>query len=224
MDAASFRQVLAPGTIASLFGTNLAASTAEASALPLPFELAGVRMTVSGLDAPLFFVSPTQINFQAPQETPLGAVGIVVQRGSSASPPIIATVAANAPSIFTYPRVAGTQDPIVLHTNGKLVTPTDPAQGGETLIVFGTGIGELQNAPPTGAAALARPLATAKVNPAVTIGGAAAESLFAGLAPGFAGLAQFNIRLPARLPSGSSLALIIRIGSSSSQTVNLAVR
>lgn len=224
VDAASFRQLLAPGTIASLFGTNLVTSTAAASAIPLPLELAGVRVTVNGLDAPLFFVSPTQINFQVPQETPLGSIGIVVQRGSSLSPPIIATVAANAPGIFTYQRVAGSQDPIVLHADGKLVTPTNPAQAGEVLIAFGTGMGELENAPPTGAAAEARPLTRAKVNPTVTVGGVAAESLFAGWTPGFVGLGQFNIRLPARLPSGSSLALIIRIGSASSQSVNLAVR
>lgn len=224
VDAASFRQTLAPGAIASLFGTSLATSTGAAAALPLPLELAGVRVTVDGLDAPLFFVSPTQINFQTPAEALVGSVGVVVKRGSSASPPAIVTVAANAPAIFTYERVAGTRDPIVLHANGELVTPANPARAGEILIVFGTGIGELQNAPPSGAAAPAQPLARARLNPTVTIGGVAAESLFAGLTPGFVGLGQFNIRLPDRLPSGSSLPLIIRIGTASSQTVNLAVR
>jgi uncharacterized protein (TIGR03437 family) len=224
VDAASFRGTLVPGAIASLFGTNLAASTASASALPLPLELAGARVTVNGLDAPLFFVSPTQINFQIPFETRAGSAGVVVRRGASASPPAIVNVAANAPGVFTYERIAGTRDPIVLHASGSLVGPFDPARAGEVLIVFGTGIGELENAPPTGRAAPAQPLARARVNPTVTLGGVACESLFAGLTPGFVGLAQFNIRLPDRLPAGSSLPLIIRFGSASTQTVNLAVR
>ena len=50
------------------------------------------------------------------------------------------------------------------------------------------------------------------------------ESLFAGLTPGFVGLVQFNIRLPAALPPGARLALVIRFGANASQTVDLAVR
>ena len=104
------------------------------------------------------------------------------------------------------------------------MTPNNPAQAGEVLIVYATGLGGLQNQPSSGTAAPSRPLAAARLTPSITIAGAPAESLFAGLTPGFVGLAQLNIRLPARLPSGNSLPLIIRIGGASSQSVNLAVR
>jgi uncharacterized protein (TIGR03437 family) len=93
----------------------------------------------------------------------------------------------------------------------------------EVLIAYGTGIGALNNPPATGAAAPSKAVATARLTPSITVGGVAAQSLFAGLALRFVGLAKFNFQLPAKLPVGSSLPLTIRFGDASSQTVNLAV-
>jgi adhesin/invasin len=55
-----------PGAITALFGHNLASGTQTAEQLPLPLTLAGTQVLVAGIPAPLFFVSPTQINFQIP--------------------------------------------------------------------------------------------------------------------------------------------------------------
>ena len=85
-------------------------------------------------------------------------------------------------------------------------------------------MGGVSNQPATGAATPASPLPSALITPAVTIGGAAADVLFAGLAPYLVGVAQFNIRLPATLPAGSRLPLVIRFGNAASQPVNLAVQ
>ena len=69
VNAASFStQPLAAGTIAALFGASLASLTAQATATPLPLGLAGVTLRLEGLAAPLFFVSPSQINFFVPWE------------------------------------------------------------------------------------------------------------------------------------------------------------
>jgi uncharacterized protein (TIGR03437 family) len=225
VNAASFQPSLARGSIASLFGQDLASGTAAADRLPLPTELGGARITVGGVNAPLFFVSSGQINFQIPFEAPLGAgVEMVVTRGGQSSPAVTVTIAEDAPGIFMYQRAAGATDPIILHADGQLVTPGNPAQAGETLVAYATGFGRLSNAPATGAAAPSGPLARVRAVVSATVGGAAAEVLFAGLAPGFVGLGQLNLRMPERLPAGSSLALVMRVGSAASQTVNLLVR
>ncbi len=66
VDAAGFEPTLAPGGLASVFGAELAAETTHATSLPLPTTLADAKVKVNGIDAPLLFVSPTQINFQVP--------------------------------------------------------------------------------------------------------------------------------------------------------------
>ena len=55
---------IAPGSIATIFGSNLATDTVAATSTPLPNQLGGTTVTVDGVRAPLFYVSPTQINFQ----------------------------------------------------------------------------------------------------------------------------------------------------------------
>ena len=80
----------APGSIATLFGTNLAAATATASGVPLPRQLGGTRVTWNGVAAPLFYVSPTQINFQVPN--PYDTIpGVLVTAGV-----VVSTAAGNS--------------------------------------------------------------------------------------------------------------------------------
>src|SRR5262249_7208177 len=144
------------------------------------------------------------LTFQAPFETPLQAnVPIIVERDGIQSAAVTVAVVEFPPGIFTYESTPGTCDPIVVRANGDLVTPDNPASADEIVFVYATGIGGLNNAPPTGAGAPFDPLATARITPSVTVDGAPAQSLFAGLTPGSVGLAQFNIRLPATLPPGN---------------------
>ena len=107
VSAASYRPTqLAPGGIAAAFGTALAATDKIASTIPLPTSLAGTSVVVrdfEGADhvAPLFFVSPQQVNFLVPGDTPLGPATIIVtsEDGSISSLPVsIVTV---APGLFT---------------------------------------------------------------------------------------------------------------------------
>lgn len=225
VSAASFVVALSRGGITSLFGSLLANVTAVATEIPLPTSLGGVRVLVGGVAAPLFFVSATQINFQIPFEAPLqGNVSILVERDGLQGAALVVTVSEYAPGVFTYERVPGTRDPIIVHLNGQLVTPDNPAVADELLIVYATGVGNLNNAPPSGAAAPGDVLATARLTPSITLGGLPVQSLFAGLTPGLVGLVQFNIRLPAALPPTNRLPLVIRFGTSASPSVDLAVR
>ena len=225
VNAASFGLAVSPGSIASVFGTSLGEETMAASSVPLPREMAGVKILVDGVEAPLFFVSPGQLNFQAPFEiaTPnLGAVSVEVNGVPSALSPFAAIL--NAPGIFTYNRVPDELDPVIVHADGSLVTPENPARPGEVLIIFATGLGELSNIPATGEATPASPLATLQRTAIVEVGPQESEVLFAGLAPGFVGLVQFNIRLPANMPTGEpALSILIRIQTFESEPVNLHV-
>jgi uncharacterized protein (TIGR03437 family) len=221
VDAASFREFVSPGGLASVFGTELSGVTAAAASLPLPTTLAGIRVRVAGVDAPLLFVSPRQINFQIPFGTPIANVPVVVIAGEQESPAELATVAVYAPATFE----TGAGRPIVQkHADGTLITPENRAKPGDTLIVYITGIGGLDVAPATGAAASDSPLSVSTVTPTVTVGGVPVDVLFAGLAPNFVGLGQINIRLPDQLPQAAGLPLIIIYGNRRSQSLQLLMQ
>ena len=229
VDAAQFQAVLAPGGLGSIFGVSLANQVAGATATPLPTTLAGTRVLINGVAAPLVFVSSGQINFQLPFEVAdASAAEIRVGRNGVTGPPVEAASARFAPQFFAN---AATGEPIVTRPDGSLVDAAAPAEDGEILIAYLTGVGGLDNPPPSGAATPGSPLAASTVPAEVTIGGAPAEVFFAGLTPGFVGLAQLNIRvrLAAALaaeggPQGASArSMIARFGAASSRPVDLPV-
>jgi uncharacterized protein (TIGR03437 family) len=171
----------------------------------------------------LIYVSPTQINFQVPFESPIiGSVPVIVTRDGIPSASQSAVMAEYAPGLFTYARNATTLDPIIVHLDNRLVTPADPASTNEFLIIYATGVGTFDNPAVTGAASPASPLASAKVLPTVSVGGAPVQVLFAGLTPGFVGLVQINIKLPATLPPGNSLPIVVQFPGGSSPSLNLS--
>ena len=224
VEAAQFQPVVARGGISSIFGTNLADDVAIAADLPLPTELAGARVRVDGREAPLFFVSPNQINFQVPFEASSpGEVNVVVIRNGEESSPEPASMVEFAPAVFINPN---TGEPIIQrHPDGALITAANPAKPGDVLIIFVTGIGGVSNPPATGAASLASPLAQARVTPMVTVGGEGTQVFFAGLAPFFVGLGQVNIQLPESLATtGATMPLVIDFEGSRNPPVNLPVR
>src|SRR5271165_3850953 len=79
VNAASYaKATVAPGSLASIFGSGLAASAMAASAFPLPVSLGGVSVYVNGEIAPLLYVSPGQVNFQVPFDIPVGPTQVVI--------------------------------------------------------------------------------------------------------------------------------------------------
>ncbi len=222
VSAASFLGPLSAGQVAVLFGTELSQGTAAASSVPLATQLAGTRVLVGGTAAPLFYVSPTQINFQVPFEATEGSVPVLVERDGIAGPAATVTVAASSLEFFTYARAGSERDPILVHLDNSLVTPANPARAGEVLLGYVTGLGAVSNRPASGASSPAAPLAAALQLPVVTLGGAPVPVLFAGLTPGGVGLGQLNLQLPAALPAGGCLPLVMRVGGVQSQIRNLA--
>lgn len=69
VNAASYAQPIAPGSLVSIFGMNLATASTSAVGQPLPIQLSGTSVAVNGVQAPLLFVSPTQINLEIPSAT-----------------------------------------------------------------------------------------------------------------------------------------------------------
>jgi len=136
-------------------------------------------------------------------------------------------VAPSAFGAFQYQRAAPGLDPIVTHADGSLVTPASPARLGETVVLYGTGVGTLTNAPATGQPSPSDPLAVCAETPrAFLSGGQFSEEAvvtFCGLTPGFAGLVQINIRLPENRPPGTESNLGVLFRSSEIQSWPLPV-
>ncbi|MGA2601952.1 MAG: choice-of-anchor D domain-containing protein, partial [Bryobacteraceae bacterium] len=186
VSAANGVALVSRGALASIYGINFSTSAPILQgSLPLPIQLGGVSVTVDGIPAPIDYVQSNQINFQVPYEVPAGGLApVVVTSGGTLSNIVSVAVADYALGVFEYARTSTVLDPIVVHSNYALVSPANPAMPGESLIIFATGIGKLNNPPATGAAALASPLATAVDTPTITVGGSLAIVQFAGLSPG----------------------------------------
>jgi uncharacterized protein (TIGR03437 family) len=234
LEAAGYSARFTPGSILSLFGTNLATATSGASAVPLPTSLGGTSVLVNGQAAPLFFVSPTQINFQLPWETAgQTQVSIAVGAGSVTSPAQSISLASSAPGLFATNSAGTGQGAIQVANTVVFAAPTAsipgaqtrPANRGEDLSIFCAGLGSVANRPLSGAAAPnAPPVATTTATPTVTLGGVQANVTFSGLAPGFVGLYQVNVRVPDNVPAGDSVPVVITAGGATSNAVTVAIQ
>jgi adhesin/invasin len=220
LHGASFqRDSFAPGSIAAVFGEALAPSAATASAAPLPESLNGVSARVNGVTAPLYFVSPGQVNLQIPYGLDPGEATLELRINNVVKTARIRLSAA-APGIFLHPdgrrAVAHNQDYSV---NG----PDSLAEPGSIVIVYFTGQGPLTSFLPTGQAARVLPLAEVALPRSATIGGKTAEVLFMGMTPGFVALAQANLVTPLESTSGEQ-PVVITIGGVPSEPATVWVR
>jgi uncharacterized protein (TIGR03437 family) len=218
-DAANFGKTAAPGSLISVFGTNLATGTKQASSYPLPTNLLGTMVYINGIAAPLTYVSAGQINAQVPYSIPTGSsASVLVQVNGANSANAYINVAAAAPAIFTQTGT-GTGAAAVLNTNYSIVTSANAADPGQTVEIFATGLGATSPAVQTGAAGNGQTLMQTVT---VTIGGQNATVSFAGAAPGFAGLDQINAVVP-DVSAGNQPIVISEGGAQSSSTITIAI-
>jgi uncharacterized protein (TIGR03437 family) len=224
LNGASFTvgEAIAPGSVVSIFGSNFALGTSQDLGAPLPFSLSGTTVTFNGKQVPLFFVSQTQINVQAPFDLPLGQVSIQVQRGSSTSATVTEPVAMYSPGIFMVDFNANVG--AIVHTvDYSVVTAANPAKPGDSLAIFATGLGPVNQTIVSGQAAPSvEPLARTTSMPTVTIGGVQVNPSYAGLAPGFVGLYQVNVVVPTGVNAGTA-SVQINSGGMNSNTAQMAV-
>lgn len=221
VDAATFSAPVVPGSLVSIFGSNLASQAASAGTAPLPLTLGGASVTFNAIPAPLLYVSPTQINAQLPWEVPAkGPVSVVVTSNNASSTLQSVAVGEFSPGLFA---VAG--HPIAINPDGSVAAPagsipgvaTYPATPGDTLILLASGLGNVSPTGITGNNSLDA-LRNTTTAPHVLIGGSPVPVTFAGLSPQFVGVYQINIVMPADTGPAAAAALEIEAGSITSTT------
>jgi uncharacterized protein (TIGR03437 family) len=228
VNGASFRAgaAVAPGSIASVFGSFLVSSPSGASSLPLPTSLSGLSMQFgSGVKAPLFYASAGQVNLQVPWELAGQAqASLTATLGGQTSAAQTVNLAPFAPGIFST-NAQGTGQGAIQDASSRLVDSSNPAAAGSTvIIIYCTGLGPVTNRPASGSWAPINPLAETTTKPTVTIGGVPATVQFSGLVPGFVGLYQVNAVVPAGTPAGDAVPVVLSIGGATSNTVTIAVK
>jgi len=201
-----------PGSWVSIYGSNLAGTTAVWGG-DFPTSLGGVTVTINGKPAYLWFVSPTQINLQAPDDTSRGLVQVVITNSSAGSASATVTLGSAGPSfsLLDGKHVAG----IILRPNGTgafgggtydILGPTGSSLGyrtvaatsGDSIILFGVGFGPTNPSVPAGKAFSGAAATTGTVQ--FQINSKSTVPAFAGLTS--AGLYQFNLVVPAGLGTG----------------------
>ena len=219
----------------SLFGSQLATGITGATSIPLPTTLSGATIFVNNAQVPLIFVSPGQINFQIPFEVS-GQVQVRVDREGQRGNTVTAKVGRRGAGLYGFP---GTPYGIVQNAsrNNAFPWPDTPtfagvakaaARPGDTLVLYGSGFGPVNPAVATGAAAGSDQLSRLTETPKVSFGqnffGPFVDPLFVGLAPGFVGLYQLNVRVPNNLVANPNTP--IRLDwpdGASSNTVEIVV-
>jgi len=219
---------LAPGMVAAAKGADLSTSacpspntTCVSPNVPIPTALQGTQLIVGGRLAPLYYVSGAQVNAQIPAElTPnqqYAAVGIV---NNQLTLPVQVTVVPLAPAVIQF------QDASLIAQHGadySLVTPTSPAQPGEHIIMYLVGMGATNPVVLSGAAAPSTaPLASAVVQPTLTVGTLNALIYFAGLTPGAVGLYQIDFQVPPNASAGN-LQVVVQQGTITANITTLPV-
>jgi adhesin/invasin len=207
VNGASFHPGGAPRAIMTIFGTNLADGIYQAATYPLPTQLGPTSVTVNGSVVPLYYASPSQLNFQMPSSAPADSVQVAVINGSSGLKTALGQttqLTAVQPGLFvsTGNRAAALNQDLTVHT------PATPVPAGGYILLYTTGGGPISPPLPDGTAAPASPPSLLTGNVQVTIGTMPAQVTFAGAAPGFAGLSQINVIIPAGLAAGDQPVFI----------------
>jgi uncharacterized protein (TIGR03437 family) len=213
---------IAPESIATVFGDQLSPATAEATALPLPTSLAGVTLTVTdsrGIErpAPLFYISPAQVNFAVPAGTAAGSATVRIFNGTVLRSSARAQVDAVTPAVFTRNASgSGLAAALAIRVgaDGRAV-PLDIAAldfggAGDTvyLSLYGTGIRN-------------RSALTAV---SATIGGLNATVQYAGAQGQFVGLDQVNLIVPREIAGRGDVDVVLTVDARAANTVRIVAR
>jgi uncharacterized protein (TIGR03437 family) len=243
VNAATFAaEPVSQGDIVSIFGTQFAApGTAATNArTPLATTLGGTQVLVNGVPAPLYYVSPGQINFQIPYSLPTGQLATVqVTSNGTGGNTRSLSINANSPRLLVFASfISGGYGVIVNGIDGSLTLPTGtnvpgfathPVKPGETVVVYGVGWGQTTPSVVEGQAAPStQPFATVS-NVSATFGGGfygratTGTVAFAGLTPTAVGLYQANVVVPLDAPLGSFMPFSMLVNGIQTNPVYLAI-
>jgi uncharacterized protein (TIGR03437 family) len=217
---------VAPGSIAAVFGSNLndGSSVLFSRFGPdgkLVTSLGGASATINSIPAPMFYSTPGQLGVQIPFEVAgqtTATIVVTTAIGSSTSRTFNLDTA--RPGIFTVNQ-QGTGIAAVLHQDGITpVTLANPAHPNEVVVFFATGLGALNPPLATGAPSAGNQTVT---RAEVTIDSVSAGVDFSGSAPGFVGLNQVNVRIPAGTRTGTAIPVVLTLAGRISNPVTIPV-
>jgi uncharacterized protein (TIGR03437 family) len=232
---------VAPGSWMEIFGSNLSTTTrgwqgSDFNGTKAPTSLEGVKVTIGGKDAFIDYVSSGQVNAQVPSDTPTGSQQMTVTTSGGTSSAYNINVNALQPGLLAIPsfNIGGKQyvvaqfadQSFVLPPNSISGTTTRQAKPGETIVIYGVGFGPVKDSGgqdiPAGTVVTA---ANQLANPfTMSIGGTNATLSYAGLAPNFVGLYQFNVVVPNIANNDLAPLTFTLNGTPGSQTLFLAVK
>lgn len=207
LNAASQQAVhIAPGSIITIFGTNLTTGTAVTpSALTPPTALGGVTVTIGGAAAALFYTSPGQINAVVDPATSVGTDPVVVKSSTGTQNGSVVIDANSPPGLFALNGI-GTGDGAFVNALTALLAPFTPGSNNSAtyLELYATGL-------------------NLSVAPVVSIGGVPGNVLFYGPSPCCVGLQQINIAVPASLAGAGRVPVIVTDNGQASNTVQVVL-
>ena len=215
---------LAPGSLVTIYGSNLAYGQATSPGLPLEDQLAGAIVTIGGKTAPLISVSDTQINAILPYGLPVNTRSqLIVRRGDAYTSPEPVTLAAAQPAIFTK-SMDGKGQAVAKKDDGSLPEPGTPAQAGDAITFTCTGLGEVT--PQAIAGVPASTSSPARVTNAVvlSIGDQRATVSSAALAPAMVGVYTVSATIPQGVTPGDFVPVVLTVAGQSSPAVTIAVK
>jgi uncharacterized protein (TIGR03437 family) len=198
------------GEIFTISGTGIGPAQAVAAAPDAtghyPTTLAGVRVTIGGVAAPLLMVQAGEVHGVVPFEFLLPTVTVQVQSAGGSASPLDAAHAVN-PGIF---QIGG--QGAILNQDGTVNSPANPAKLGSIVSIFATGAGTYDTQVQDGTVIPIPPpyiVLNSSYAPQVTFAGSLGKVLWAGAAPGLiAGVTQYNVQVPATLPAGTDLSAV----------------
>jgi adhesin/invasin len=230
---------VAQGSLATLFGGGLTNDTVTVSATTWPRTAANRQLVINDdLQAPIYYIGSTQVNFQVPSNAPVGTTRIAVRTADTGELVVGGSllVAAAAPGIFTANQ-GGTGQAAVVNQDGTINSTSNPAPVGSTILIYGTGQGQVSPAVTDGTAAPSAPLSSTVAVPTssgttclnnqpsmcVAIGSSGfGDVKYSGLAPGYIGLWQINVVIPAGVTGTVPVRVVIN--GTPSNSVTVAVR
>ena len=215
---------IAPGEFITIYGTGLPPQ--KAVSVPFPLKLGGVQLLINNTPAPLYLITSTQVFGVVPYSLTSSTATIVLDNNGTRSNTITVPVAATAPGIAAVAQ-NGLGAGAITHANGSLISTDSPAARGETVVIYLTGLGQTSPAGIDGAAA--KGLNTTNSVLAVYFSGNCgpcdgSNITYQGLTPGFAGLYQINVAIPASAQLGLAIPLAIATTNGFTDMVDIAIQ
>ncbi len=199
VNGATFQQGIAPGGVVSIFGAGLSG----------PGKTTVVDM--DGTTLRMLLATPFQINAEVPLGMAPGVHSLHVQSAFGSAQQSV-MVSAVAPGIFLLgnPPIGA-----ITNTNYSLIGPSNPLPRGQAMVIYATGLGAVTQS---------GQFSVTKAPVTVVLNGTELPASFAGLAPGFVGLYQVNVLIPAGTAPGLGIPLMLKVGGQLSNVVPVSVQ